>query len=328
MRQVRNGREHEALATLVLGKQTERDQAQQVGTRGRIRHLLRRLVTADAVLGIRDVPLGTGIEALTADPKAWDTGHAPGSYFRYTNLNFPLVAQVMERATGERFDRLMRRLVLFPLKLDACFNWSGCSDAAIRRAVVLYDAERTPRKDDLRGQRPACLVIAARDGSCDLAKWTPGRNGALYSPQGGLRISVRDLARIGRLLLNDGTLDGVRLLSPGSVRLLAGPAWTFDGGNGAIGEEDEPARGGFFCAYGLATQVLASGDGSRCRDDLFGDGRRRIGHSGNAYGLLSGLWLDRAAGTGVAYFATGVPNDSTGAHSAFSRVEEQGAAGW
>ena len=55
---------------------------------------------------------------------------------------------------------------------------------------------------------------------------------------------------------------------------------------------------------------------------------QRIGHSGNAYGLLSGLWLDRAAGTGVAYFATGVPNDSTGAHSAFSRVEEQGAAGW
>ena len=154
----------------MLGKQTERDQAQQVGTRGRIRHLLRRLVTADAVLGIRDVPLGTGIEALTADPKAWDTGHAPGSYFGYTNLNFPLVAQVMERATGERFDRLMRRLVLFPLKLDACFNWSSCSDAAVRRAVVLYDAERTPRKDDLRGQRPACLVIAARDGSCDLAR--------------------------------------------------------------------------------------------------------------------------------------------------------------
>lgn len=278
--------------------------------------------------GYWDVPLGTGIEALTADPNAWDTGHAPGTYFRYTNLNFPLVAQVMERATGERFDRLMRRLVLFPLKLDACFNWSGCSDAAVRRAVVLYDAEHAPRKDDLHGQRPACLVIAARDGSCDLAQWTPGRNGALYSPQGGLRISVRDLARIGRLLLNDGTLDGVRLLSPESVRVLAGPAWTFDGGNGAIGEEDEPARGGFFCAYGLATQVLASGDGSRCRDDLFGDGRHRIGHSGNAYGLLSGLWLDRAAGTGVAYFATGVPNDSTGAHSAFSRVEEQGAAGW
>ena len=132
------------------------------GTPISLRMLLSHTSSLTDGAGYWDVPLGTGIEALTADPKAWDTGHAPGSYFRYTNLNFPLVAQVMERATGERFDRLMRRLVLFPLKLDACFNWSGCSDDAVRRAVVLYDAERTPRKDDLHGQRPACLVIAAR----------------------------------------------------------------------------------------------------------------------------------------------------------------------
>lgn len=31
---------------------------------------------------------------------------------------------------------------------------------------------------------------------------------------------------------------------------------------------------------------------------------------GNAYGLLSGLWIDPRVGTGVAYFATGVPNDA------------------
>jgi hypothetical protein len=48
----------------------------------------------------------------------------------------------------------------------------------------------------------------------------------------------------------------------------------------------------------------------------------------SATALLSGLWLDRAAGTGVAYFATGVPNDASGKHSAFSRTEEMAAAGW
>jgi hypothetical protein len=118
----------------------------------------------------------------------------------------------------------------------------------------------------------------------------------------------------------------VRLLGPASVALLDTPVWRYDGSNGVIGEEDEPNRGGFFCAYGLATQQLAQGDGKRCRDDLFGDGRPRIGHSGNAYGLLSGLWIDRAAGTGVAYFATGVANDSSGARSNFSAIEEQGAS--
>ncbi|MDI1252681.1 serine hydrolase domain-containing protein [Thermomonas sp.] len=278
--------------------------------------------------GYWNVPLGSELRTLTNDPKAWDSAHAPGMYFRYTNLNFPLVAQLMERATGERFDLLMRRLVLEPLKLDACFNWSGCSDKAIQHAVVLYDDKGTPQKDDLHGVRPDCPVIVADHEACDLARSKPGSNGALFSPQGGLRISVRDLARIGRLLLNDGTLDGVRILKPSSVRILTTPVWTWNGSNGEIGEDDEPNRGGFFCSYGLAMQHLASGDGKHCRDDLFGDGRKRIGHSGNAYGLLSGLWVDRERGNGVAYFATGVANDSSGAHSAFSAIEEQAAAGW
>lgn len=283
-------------------------------------------LTDDA--GYWNVPLGEDIRLITGQPGAWDAKHAPGTYFRYTNLNFPLVAQAMERASGERFDRLMRRLVLFPLGIDAGFNWSGSSDEAVAHAVVLYDEAGRPQKDDLHGSRPSCPVIEARDGSCDLSRWRPGTNGTLFSPQGGLRISARGLARIGRMLLGDGELDGVRVLQPASVALLATPVWRYDGGNGVIGEEDEPNRGGFFCAYGLATQHLAQGDGTTCRDDLFGDGRPRIGHSGNAYGLLSGLWIDRAAGTGVAYFATGVANDSSGAHSNFSATEEQGATGW
>ncbi len=278
--------------------------------------------------GYWNVPLGSELRPLTEDPKAWDVTHAPGSHFRYANLNCPLVAQLMERATGERFDQLMRRLVLFPMKLDACFNWMGCSDAAIARAVVLYAADGAPQKDDLLGSRPDCPVIATEFEVCALDRWTPGSNGALFSPQGGLRISVHDLATIGRMLLNDGALDGVQILKPSSVRVMTTPVWTWNGSNGEIGEEDEPTSGGVFCSYGLAMHMLARGDGTGCRDDLFGDGRTRMGHSGNAYGLRSGLWIDRERGTGVAYFATGVASDSTGAHSAFSAVEEQGAAGW
>ena len=278
--------------------------------------------------GYWNVPLGSVITSITNDPKAWDDAHPPGTYFRYTNLNFPLVAQLMERATGERFDLLMRRLVLAPLQLDACFNWSGCSDAAVARAVVLYDAKGAVEKDDLHGKRPDCPVIVTEGDDCNLSRAKPGTNGALFSPQGGLRISARDLAKIGRLLLNDGTLDGVRILKPATVRLLTMPVWTWNGSNGEIAEEAEPNTDGVFCSYGLATHMLARGDGNKCRDDLFGDGRKRIGHSGSAYSLLSGLWIDRERGTGVAYFATGVPNDSSGAHSAFSTVEEQGAVGW
>ncbi|MEI9849524.1 MAG: hypothetical protein WDN24_00120 [Sphingomonas sp.] len=59
-----------------------------------------------------------------------------------------------------------------------------------------------------------------------------------------------------------------------------------------------------------------------CADDLFGDGRARAGHAGEAYALRSGLWIDRASGTGVAFFATAVEDGSRG-RSAFSREEER-----
>ena len=71
----------------------------------------------------------------------------------------------------------------------------------------------------------------------------------------------------------------------------------------------------------MAMQTLAT-PVEGCRDDPFGDGVARVGHSGSAYGLQSGLWLDRDAGTGVAWFATGMPGERLGGRSAFSAVEE------
>ncbi|MBS0226672.1 MAG: beta-lactamase family protein [Proteobacteria bacterium] len=277
--------------------------------------------------GYWDVALNENLRDLTGNPNAWDNAHAPGTWFRYTNLNFPVVASVMERASGERFDHLMQRLVLQPLGLHACFNWSGCDPATIARAVVLYDAAGKPQKDDLRLNPPKCPVIPARDGSCDLSTWVAGRNGTLFSPQGGLRISAMDLAKIGQLLLNEGRLGKTRFLSAKSMRSLLASHWRYDGHDGDIGEMDEPQRGSFFCSYGYATQQLAQGDGKSCRDDLFGDHRLHVGHSGNAYGLLSGVWIDPQAGTGVAYFATGAENAASGAHSAFSAIEESLATG-
>lgn len=268
--------------------------------------------TVDYVL-----PLDADMARVLADPKAWDAEHAPGSYFRYANFNTPVVAAVMEKATGERFDLLMKRLVLDPLSLDACYNWAACEPETARRAVVQY-RERKPTKDN-PASIASCPVTPASDGRCDLALWKPGRNGAIFSPQGGLRISARGLAAIGRLLLNDGRLGEVRLLEPSSVRALLTPVWTYNGSNG-------DHQGGFLCRYGLGTQTLATRQDG-CRDDPFGDGIARVGHAGDAYGLKSGLWLDRAKGTGVAYFATDVLDSDAGLHSGYTRIEEQLARG-
>src|SRR5690348_4479890 len=105
------------------------------------------------------IPLGHAIESVMRDPRNWDPVHGPGdNYFSYTNLNFPIVATIVEKVTGERFDLWMRRNVLEPMKLDACYNWPTCSDATVARAVELDDPSGKPLKDDLHGARPACPV--------------------------------------------------------------------------------------------------------------------------------------------------------------------------
>lgn len=256
------------------------------------------------------IPLGSTVQASAADPKAWDSAHPPGAYFRYANLNFPVIASVMEAATGERFDGLMARLVFKPLKLDACFNWSTCTDATVSRAVVLTDGTGAVRRDNLQGKRPACMVVPTTDGSCDLSSYKLASNGALFSPQGGLRISARGLATIGQMLLKRGR----GFLKRTSFKIMTSPLWRYDGVNG-------DTEGGFWCSYGLAVQTLASG-AVGCKDDPFGDNRQRLGHPGEAYGLRSGLWIDPKRGTGTAYFITAVADNAAKGRSAFNAVEE------
>ncbi len=262
------------------------------------------------------LPLDGDLATALADPRAWDRTRRPGGAFAYANINFPVVAAAMEGATGVRFDQLMQQLVFRPLRLDACFNWTTCSDAAVARAVTLYRPDGSVARDALGGVRPACPVLPARDGSCDLATYRLAHNGSSFSPQGGLRISARGLARIGELLLRGGD----RFLSTRSIRRMMAmqPVTALDPPSAGEGGE-----GSFFCRYGLAMQQLATRHPG-CRDDPIGDGRPRVGHAGDAYGLRAGLFLDMERGSGLVWLTTAVPEGAAdGAHSAFSAAEER-----
>src|SRR5436305_1973785 len=131
--------------------------------------------------------------------------------------------------------------------------------ASIARTVEL-DMNVKPPKDDLHGRRPACPVFVKEGEPCDLSRWRLGENGSLFAPQVGLRISMRGLARVGRMLLNGGTLDSVRILSAQSVETMLTQVWRFDGSNGVT-------DGGFYCSYGHATQQIPT-PVPGCADDM------------------------------------------------------------
>jgi CubicO group peptidase (beta-lactamase class C family) len=223
------------------------------------------------------LPLDGELSAVLARPASWDAEHAPGGWFRYANLNFPIVAAVMEAATGERFDRIMAREVFTPLKLDACFNWqTGCSAGRRAQAVTLLRpngdlAKDGPLKDGPLGVGvPECVFVRASNGGCDIASYRIGRNGSAFSPQGGLRISAKDLMTIGKVL-RDG---GRPLLSTKAYAEMVRPQWTFNGRNG----DDEK---GAFTSYGLSLHIETDSKGVRW-----------IGHIGEAYSLRAGLWIN------------------------------------
>lgn len=275
-----------------------------------LRHLLSHQSSLVDGPDLYVIPLGETLKTRLADPRVWDTAHPAGRYFRYANINYPVIASVIERATGERFDHAMDRLVLKPLGLEACFNWTTCNDAQIARAITLYDDVGQPRRDDVQGKRPPCPIFVREGQACDLRPYVLGDNGSLFSPQGGLRISMNDLAKIGQMLLHDGR----GFLPQAQLRDLLRPAWRYTGRNG-------DTEGGFFCTFGLGIHLIGRGQ-KGCSSNGFGDGRRRFGHAGEAYGLRAGLWIDPKARTGLAFFTSAVPDTAPKGPSGFYQVEE------
>lgn len=256
------------------------------------------------------IPLGESLEAKFADPASWREGVRPGGRndplrgpdpqeFLYSNLGAPLVATILEAASGERYDRLVERLVFAPLGVKACLNWIGCDADMAAHAVTLYRDTGEVAKDGPADLPPACTIPVAEGEACNLDAYVPGTNASIFSPQGGVRIGMMDLAKIGQALAR---LERNRFLSDRAMEI-----WLYamiNAGDHLPPEQASPD----FCAYGLGTYGLI--DAPPCRDNLFGDGRERIGHGGEAYGLRSGLWVSLEDGQGVAYFTTQVPPPS------------------
>lgn len=274
--------------------------------------------------------------ALTPGGVQWDdaawfglANEAPGDWFAYADVNYAVVAQLIERLSEQRFDRFMSARVLEPLGLKAGFNWSGVSQEARDRRAVLY--RKAPSDDgpwDAAGPwvaqldqtlppAPALpLRVAPEAAGRPLDDYRPGENGFVFGPQGGLRASVVDLDAIGWVLAR----SGAPILKPETFALMATPTWRFDPTR-ANGE----GYGGLIRAYGLGVQTLT---GTAGNDDPFDSCEGWIGHAGDAYGLTSGLWVDPKRGRGLAYLLTGqaAPLDRNRGRSKLTRQEEAMAA--
>jgi CubicO group peptidase (beta-lactamase class C family) len=249
-------------------------------------------------------------------------GQEPGAYFAYSNLNFGIVAAVIERVSGQRFDRFMRKQVLQPLGLEASYNVCDLSATQPDTMATLWrrgvggeiwrpDEDWVPQLDHEQlychyGREP---VGRGEDPGEILPGYTMGENPTLFSPQGGLRASARDLSVIGRMLLDGGRYGDKRILEEQTVRDMFTSHWRYDPAlkNGELQENPDPADpepAPTFTEFGLSVHVADLQEWG-----LTENARTVYGHLGEAYGLLGLFWVDPKNGDGLFALITGLGDD-------------------
>jgi CubicO group peptidase (beta-lactamase class C family) len=118
----------------------------------------------------------------------------PGTWHVYSDIAVTILGELIFIASGERVPDIIRRRVFEPLHLQR-IGWDFEDEIAQDIASIIYD------------------------------DWMGGRHGTKEARQagsvaGGLISNARDLAAVGCMLLNEGQLDGVRVMAPLTVRMM------------------------------------------------------------------------------------------------------------
>jgi CubicO group peptidase (beta-lactamase class C family) len=122
----------------------------------------------------------------------------PGTVFRYSDINFFMLGEVVRRVSGMNLNEFVAREVYQPLKMtDTGF---------------LPPASKLPRIAPTEKVGGRVLRGTVHDPT---ARFMGGVAG-----HAGLFTTAADLARYARMLLNLGELDGVRIFKPETVRLM------------------------------------------------------------------------------------------------------------
>jgi len=161
---------------------------------------LRRLLTHSA--GLAAYPsngvVAAGFPRAAGAIARLPLDYAPGSSFQYSDTGFILLGELVRRVSGERLDAYLEREVFRPLALrDTSFH----PPAAAR-----------PRVAPTAWANGQLLVGEVHDPRARLLGGVAGHAG-MFS-------TAADVARLLRMLLHGGSLDGRRVLRPATVALM------------------------------------------------------------------------------------------------------------
>jgi CubicO group peptidase (beta-lactamase class C family) len=121
----------------------------------------------------------------------------PGTTFEYSHST-DVLGRVIEVASGQTLDVFLNERILGPL---------GMKDTAWEVAPDKVDRLAQPRPDVYTGQTPKMLDLTAK--------------ATFFAGGHGLVSTASDYIRFCQMMVNGGTLDGVRILGPKTVAFMA-----------------------------------------------------------------------------------------------------------
>lgn len=234
----------------------------------------------------------------------------PGDYFSYCNLNYGLLGTIIEAVTGQRFDHYMELNVLAPLDIDGSYLPSRLSHEAFCRLGGIYQKiddshEWQPMMDQFDGVQPGADTVTMQNpyaenddpASYSICGYKPGTNATFFSPQGGLRISLTGLGHVLELLMNGGVYRDRQIISASSLESMLSKHWSYE-----AGRKNGDTCDGTLLSYGLGLYQIAGNTSARVCENYEVD---LVGHTGQAFGLLSGVFFRPGTRDGFAYIMNG-----------------------
>lgn len=185
------------------------------GGRGRDGLTLRHLLTHSSGFpaGLPARPAWEGRAAALALACGKDLTDAPGTAFRYSDINYILLGLIVEQVAGMPLDEFARRRLFAPLAMDH----TGFLPLRRMAAATIAPTHVSPPLAADKALHPDMASGAVLQGV--VHDPTARRMGGVAG-SAGLFSTADDIARFARMLLGKGELDGVRVLSAASVRLL------------------------------------------------------------------------------------------------------------
>ncbi len=200
----------------------------------------------------------------------WDDTFPPGDRYSYSGFNFLIIATILEKITKQRFNQLAHTILINKLQLQNTHLATSLPLAETKYAIGYNVINDIPK-------------IALDDNKFQLRivnkKYVIGKNPTIHSPQSSFRSNIVDLSKVMKMLLNNGVYENTRILNKDSIKLLETPIFK--------------------------TTTIHRGLGTEINYQLI-PGIKMVGHSGNAYGILTHFFYNREEDFGIIFIINGL----------------------